>query len=231
MGLFKRFVGSRIEATPLQQFVECISPKSIIQSTEAVENASMRAATAVSLSVLMTACRFQRSLTKMIDEARNATSAPMIPTPHDVVVFEAAAYCHYQLLADNLAMRDGDDADWDEDVEDDDDKADATVTAMKDSVHLTETLLRGQTSFGLPAEFFGNRVISYSLKPQSALDNFESLVNRGVALGEPSRSVSDKLSLDLAVTLGLKGQVRIFQTTLVPGLLETCARLCAHYTA
>lgn len=228
--------------TRLQEFVESIKPDRVMHGAESVRDETLRSASAISLSVLMATGRFYHSLTA---KARKLAKASGQASPShllfDPIAFEAAAYCHYELMSDNLVHDDewlqDDDDEWmdddgEEDEDDDDDltlDVDSYAAATRDAVHLTAGILSDHMSLKLPDEFFANRVTSYSLDPNHALAKFGRLLSCSIQEGAPYCGANDKLSLDLASTLAITTYIPIFRQTMIPGLRETCHRLHDHY--
>lgn len=221
-----------MRSTPLQDFIGRLGPESLWRLTEQVSKPELRAPSAVSLSVLMMAGHFHDKLSQTIRDVVKGAE-PQKTLPFDVVAFEAAAFCHYQLMADDLTSDFADNDEWeDDDVIDSDESTPTTYfEANRDAVHFSASFLNDYCrSWNLPEEFFLNRVVSYSAstKDVAPLAMFERLLSGGIQEDVPIRRQGPP-PLDLPLTLGVKAYIAIFQRTMIPGLAETCRRLVDHY--
>jgi hypothetical protein len=168
----------------------------------------------ISLLVLAASYRFASGLAASAEELSRKAGVQRAPmaTSFDVVAFEVAAFTHHALLAP--FMVDSDDLDQDESDED------PYFVVLRSAAHLSSSVLREFTDFGLPEEFFVNRALSYSLPGRrlAPATQFEAILSSAIEGGSPKAGLRGPLSLDLGLGLGLKASIPSFCTHTMPAL-------------
>jgi hypothetical protein len=138
----------------------------------------------------------------------------------DIAVFECAAFSHYTLMATYIRA-----ADTDEEF-DDDDEDDPFLSVLRSAAHLSASLITSNCDFGVADDFFMTRIISYGLGTSHKRDIFnlfQGVSTASIEGGNPRAGRSEKVSLDLPLSLALTATVLPFCTTMLPAL-ERVAR-------
>jgi hypothetical protein len=208
----------------LDEFLSMIDRKAIPARAREVRVPELRVATTLSLLVLEQAGRFTRELFDALHRAPiGPSSAIQRPSSFDAAAFETAAFIHYSLLAKHLGVP-GDD------VDDDEDEADAYFLAARSAHHLTAGIINSMVEFPVNEEVFGNRPIAYSMRAgrQSSVEAFEAILIEAIEKGMPAALRAGAVSLDLGLSVTAGTHVRTFATTTLPALVEVAHNVVDH---
>jgi hypothetical protein len=209
MSIFTRLFSARPKPGALEVFLSELTPATIRSASVNGRDEEMRVATAISLLIFAAVYPFASNLiasTKKLSQIAGSKTVPAVA--FDVVVFEAAAFCHHALLEPFL----GESHDESED--------DQYFAVLQSSVHLSAAVLRRFTHFDLSENFFMNRISSYSLASgrSNPATKFETILSGAIEGGSPKSGLRGPLSLDVGVTLVLKTAIPAFCTHSVRAL-------------
>ncbi|MBY0494519.1 MAG: hypothetical protein K2Y23_09900 [Cyanobacteria bacterium] len=195
-----------------------LTPEDAIKALESSPSEDLRLAAGISILTLFIAQKLHTEVMTLVDALPSAVRKTAVNPAHDVVVFEAAAYCHFQLMKEYL----GD--------EDDSHDGDYYFNALREAVHLTSALLKSHTEFSVDERLFANRVIRYSMKvgPLAVRDEtaeLEALVLQSLQKGSPIGAAHAPTLLNLALGIALKTAIAIFHNTWMTPLRQTAQNL------
>lgn len=220
MTLLSRLLGKTRPQGKLEALIEKLDFDNVYQIAKERE-LSMRAPSAISLSLLVVVGKFCRELQDTISKLRKTMRAPTPSTaPYDVVAYEAAAFFHFSLMREYLSPEsDGDD-------EEERDNDDPYFDALREAAQLTGGLVNDAAKFDVPPDMFSARMIRYGLTKrtmEAELGEFESLLRASIETGTPVRKGG--VSFDLPLGVALKLEILAFYSTMIPALRETCRRI------
>lgn len=223
MTLFSRILGRR-ERSRLAKFLDRLTPDSIRRASQSPKETETRIATLISLTVLRVAADFGRDVTAATEQFTAKMKAPRGSAPvFDITVFDCAAFCHYTLIAHYLPEPDAD--------EELDDEDDPLFEVLRAAARLSSGLITSHCDFGLADDFFLNRMLSYNFAVRNrgnVFSRFQAVLAASIEGGSPRAGRSDKLSLDLPLSLGLAATVLPFCTTMLPALKEVARNAYDH---
>ena len=194
-----------------------------MQVYHSVAEPSLRLPSALSITVLYTTHKFALGALEIASSVGKSSGVPPNRVSYDVVVFEAAAYAHGWLMKESLGKTLGnlDDESYQRDNRNisypdhnHDDKEQAYFRVLKDSVHVTNGLIRSDTNFEVHEDFFLNRVKSYASSTADVAAQFERILVPSIVKGSPSIRGRDAQFGGLPLELAVKTYVPVFQQTL-----------------
>ena len=199
MSFFVKLFGRPKRAVKsLEELLQVIGPNEVMQSYHSTTGPSLRLPSVLCAEVLHATHQFCLAIFETLNRLGKSGGALPDNVSYDAVAFETAAYCHYWLMREYLdeAVRNIDDEDHEKKDcmgHNDAGKGDGYFRVLRDSMHLTDSIIRRYTTFNLDKDFFVNRISSYSISrvdysgqiPKDVASRFEAILASSIENGSP----------------------------------------------
>lgn len=210
MGFLSKLFGGGLEQTPLEAIVVAMTLEKVQGTYKSVKNPKLRVPAAISVYALYLAYRFSSGLRDMLGKIDKGSQKGGV-FPFDAIVFEAAAFCHFWLMREKLAVNEDEDEGAPEE--------DQYFECLRASAEITSSLLVKHTSFDLPADLLMQRSIAYSFeearKSTRPEEKFAQFLVSSYQSQSPAIRTSVSISSSLPLQLSITSYIPIFSSTLL----------------